>query len=321
MATRRRRKKRRSCFRRGAYEMSPDELGEMVQDLVAASLDRRVAGYCCQAAVGRALVAVVNALPAGQSEYARVLSSMVDGLCDPSARALKAQITPFTWALLAKNLPFERASSTRSSPNGSIVTVKRGRGVESAAEAADQNAVCTATAAVPSSLRHEVCHRLLSERFLSDTSYASTGESPEGLGRALVALRVLLDDEDDLLEDESSYGYDRQFVVLSLATEMAAGSMAVSKTGKPDGEESRRMILLLDGINKELRNVMQSSVQMSKTLLALTKSKYRPYLPVASARQSKLFSFGLVSSGAADNDDDDEEKDGEEDKENNAEFQ
>lgn len=116
------------------------------------------------------------------------------------ARALKAQITPFTWALLAKNLPFERASSTRSSPNGSIVTVKRGKGVESAAEAADQNAVCTATAAVPSSLRHEVCHRLLSERFLSDTSYASTGESPEGLGRALVALRVLLDDEDDLLE-------------------------------------------------------------------------------------------------------------------------
>lgn len=38
--------------------------------------------------------------------------------------------------------------------------------------------------------------------------------------------------------------------------------MAVSKSGKPDGEESRRMILLLDGINKELRNVMQSSVQM-----------------------------------------------------------
>lgn len=46
------------------------------------------AGYCCQAVVGRALVAVVKALPAGQSEYARVLSSMVDGLCDPSGKRL-----------------------------------------------------------------------------------------------------------------------------------------------------------------------------------------------------------------------------------------
>lgn len=50
------------------------------------------------------------------------------------------------------------------------------------------------------SLRHQVCHRLLSELFLSNTSYVDAGESPEGLGRALKALQVLLDDEDDLLE-------------------------------------------------------------------------------------------------------------------------
>lgn len=117
------------------------------------------------------------------------------------ARALKSRITPLTWVLLARNVPFKRASSAPPSiSSGSVGTIKGGEGVEIPAEGADRKTGTADAAAVPSSLRHEVCHRLLTERFLSDTSYADTEASPEGLGRALEALRVLLDDEDELLE-------------------------------------------------------------------------------------------------------------------------
>lgn len=138
-----------------------------------------------------------------------VMVRFLDIACLTKARALKSRITPLTWALLARSVPFRLAfsSSSCSSPSsGSVATVMGGAGVESAAETADKIAAPSAAAAVPSSLRHEVCHRLLMERFLSDTSYAGTEASPEGLGRALEALRVLLDDEDCLLEVKGLHG-------------------------------------------------------------------------------------------------------------------
>lgn len=108
-----------------------------------------------------------------------------------TARALKSRMTPLSWVLLARNVPFKQFSSSVSSsptsPSGSGVVAGAGAGESEAAKAAP-------------SLRHQVCHRLLTERFLSNTSYLDAAESPEGLGRALKALQVLLDDEDDLLE-------------------------------------------------------------------------------------------------------------------------
>lgn len=98
-------------------------------------------------------------------------------------------MTPLSWALLARSIPFKRSSSSPSSASPS------GSGVVAGAGAGESEAVKEAP-----SLRHHVCHRLLTEMFLSDTSYVDSRESPEGLGRALKALQVLLDDEDDLLE-------------------------------------------------------------------------------------------------------------------------
>lgn len=63
-------------------------------------------------------------------------------------------------------------------------------------------------------------------------------------------------------QDESPDGYQRQYVIVALASEMAAGAVVASQTRKPDAEESKEMVHLLDGINKELTNVMQDSVQM-----------------------------------------------------------
>lgn len=106
-------------------------------------------------------------------------------------------MTPLSWALLVIAVPFKSASSSASSASssGSGFGAGAGGGESEAAKAAGKDAI---PGAVPS-LRHQVCHRLLSKRFLSGTSYAATEGSPEGLGRALKALQVLLDDEDDLL--------------------------------------------------------------------------------------------------------------------------
>lgn len=114
-----------------------------------------------------------------------------------AARALKSRMTPLTWALLARNVPFKRSSSSGSSTSPS------GSGVVAGAEAGESEAV-----KADPSLRHHVCHRLLTELFLSNTSYVDSGASPEGIGRALKALQVLLDDEDDLL-DVSLFGLRR----------------------------------------------------------------------------------------------------------------
>lgn len=111
-------------------------------------------------------------------------------------RGLESRMTTFTWPLLARNVPFKRSSSSSSngsSGEGVIVGVGEGGNNNNATEAA------AASAVVPS-LSHEVCHRLLKERFLKDTSYVDAEESSEGLGRALKALDVLLENEDDLLE-------------------------------------------------------------------------------------------------------------------------
>lgn len=113
-------------------------------------------------------------------------------------------MTPLSWALLARNIPFKRSPSSSSVSSSSTPTPSRGSGVAAGAgvgesEAAKAAAKDVVPAAVPS-LRHQVCHRLLTELFLSDTSYVEADESPQGLGRALKALQVLLDDEDDLLE-------------------------------------------------------------------------------------------------------------------------
>ncbi|CAM9542987.1 unnamed protein product [Ectocarpus sp. 4 AP-2014] len=308
---------------RSAHDMGLADLRELMLDLAAASLDEEVNGSC-ETETCRALVAVVDAMPA--REYGDAFSSLVAGLCDPSARGLESRMTTFTWPLLARNVPFKRSSSS-SSPHGSrgegvVVGGGEGGNNNNATEAADMTvAAAAANSAVVPSLSHEVCHRLLKERFLKDTSYVDAEESPEGLGRALKALDVLLENEDDVLESETQEGYKRQYVVVALANEMAAGSMAVSRTAKPDGEECRKMVRLLDNINRELTSVMQNSVQMSKTLLDLMKSKYTPFLPASSGVQSKL-SFGAKSvtsfggensSDGDDDDDDDEEEEAEED--------
>lgn len=47
--------------------------------------------------------------------------------------------------------------------------------------------------------------------------------------------------------------------------------MVVSPTGKPDAEESKRMVQLLNDINRELTNVMQGSVQMVRARVAVRK--------------------------------------------------
>eukprot|EP00752_Nemacystus_decipiens_P002132 g2033.t1 len=290
-----------ACFRRGAHELNPSELREMLQDLLAASLDKGVNGSC-QKEMSSALVAVVDAMPVEQFEDAESFSSLVERLCDPSARALKSRMTPLSWTLFAINVPFKRSASSSSSPSGS--------GVGTGSRAGENEAVKAAP-----SLRHHVCHRLLTKLFLSGTSYVGSGESQEGLGRALKAMQVLLDDEDDLLEDESEEGYQRQYVVVALASQMAAASIVASQTRTPGAEESKEMVRLLDGINKELNNVMQETVTLTKSLLDLVKSKYTPFLPVSTGRQSTL-SFSKTSSGGGggsasdDNDDEEDEEDG-----------
>ncbi|CAN0253376.1 unnamed protein product [Ectocarpus fasciculatus] len=305
---------------RSAHDMDLANLRELMLDLAAASLDEEVNGSC-ETETCRALVAVVDAMPA--REYGDAFSSLVSGLCDPSVRGLESRMTTFTWPLLARNVPFKRSSSSSSSHGSSgegvIVGGGEGEGGNSnnATDAADSVGVTVAAAAVTSavvpSLSHEVCHRLLKERFLKDTSYVDAEESSEGLGRALKALDVLLENEDDVLESETQEGYKRQYVVVALANEMAAGSMAVSRAAKPNGEECRKMVRLLEDINRELTSVMQNSVQMSKTLLDLMKSKYTPFVPASSGVQSRL-SFGgktatsFGGENSSDDDDDDEEE-------------
>lgn len=103
-------------------------------------------------------------------------------LLGKKARGLKSRMTALSWALLAINVPFKRALSLPPPPpSGSGIAVP-------------------AAATMGPSLRHEVCHQLLKERFLSGTSYVDTQLPAEGLGRALKALRVLVDNEDDLLK-------------------------------------------------------------------------------------------------------------------------
>ncbi|CAM9439834.1 unnamed protein product [Ectocarpus sp. 6 AP-2014] len=305
---------------RSAHDMGLADLRELMLDLAAASLDEEVNGSC-ETETCRALVAVVDAMPA--REYGDAFSSLVAGLCDPSARGLESRMTTFTWPLLARNVPFKRSSSSSpshgSSGHGVVVGGGEGENNNNATTAADITVAAAAatSAAVVPSLSHEVCHRLLRERFLKDTSYADAEESPEGLGRALKALDVLLENEDDVLESETQEGYKRQYVVVALANEMAAGSMAVSRTAKPDGDECRKMVRLLEAINRELTSVMQNSVQMSKTLLDLMKSKYTPFLPASSGVQSKL-SFGgktVTSFGGEDSSDDDDDDDDDEEEE------
>lgn len=63
-------------------------------------------------------------------------------------------------------------------------------------------------------------------------------------------------------QNERESGYRRQYVVVALANQMAAGSVVVSKICKPDAEESKEMVHLSEAINKKLTNVMQGTVQM-----------------------------------------------------------
>ena len=53
---------------------------------------------------------------------------------------------------------------------------------------------------------------------------------------------------------------------MALAGEMAAGSVAASHTRKPGAEESKEMIRLVEAINKELKNIMQETVTLVRTL-------------------------------------------------------
>ncbi|CAM9404711.1 unnamed protein product, partial [Hapterophycus canaliculatus] len=283
----------------------------------------------CQTEAGRALEAVVDAMPPEHYQDRERFSKLITGLCDPSARALKSRMTPHSWALLARNIPNRRRSSSSPSPSGpppppppapsSVVGRQDIEGAATTAPPAPAGApALAAAAAVFPSLSHEVCHRLLTERFLSQTSYAdaetdegvqgetssSSSSSSGGLERSLRALQVLLDDEDDLLEIEDQEGYARQYVVIALANEMAAGSLAASQTGKPDPEESKRMVHLLDSINKELVNTFQPSVQMSKTLLHLMKSKYTPFLPASTGGRQIKLAFGTPSGGGGGSDSD-----------------
>lgn len=62
-------------------------------------------------------------------------------------------------------------------------------------------------------------------------------------------------------------------MVVALASEMAAGSVVASPTRKPDAEESKEMIRLLDAINKELKNAMQEVVQMVRVIVALGQTR------------------------------------------------
>ena len=74
-------------------------------------------------------------------------------------------------------------------------------------------------------------------------------------------------------QDESEEGYQRQYVVVALAGEMAAGSIVASHTRKPDAEESKEMVSLLDRINKQLQNVMQETVTLVRTLVVHSQTR------------------------------------------------
>ncbi|CAM9282448.1 unnamed protein product [Ascophyllum nodosum] len=239
----------RKCMQRGAHNFSGDELQELMVDFAAAALDKGV-NASCVTELYPTVVAVANAMPGGLLDDAQALASLVDALCDPSARALEGLVEPLSFVLLAHNVPYQCHGSS-------------------------------------SSLRHEVCHRLLATRFISDTSYVCD-DLPRGFERALKALQVLSDNEDDLLEDDSEVGYQRQYAVVALANEMAAGTLVVSQTGKPDAQQSKKMIAAVDKVTGQLLITMQSCVQMSKTMLDLMKTKYAPYLPSSSGRQEKL---------------------------------
>lgn len=81
-------------------------------------------------------------------------------------------------------------------------------------------------------------------------------------------------------QDDSQEGYERQYVVVSLANEMAAGALAVSRSGKPDAEQTSKMILAVDCVNKKLKDVMQPCVQMvrltyTKVVYGITASCYQ----------------------------------------------
>lgn len=127
-----------------------------------------------------------------------------------TARALKSRMTPPSWALLARNIPNKRRAPPSSSPAPPAPSSDVAFATTAPSAAAAGATAAPAATTVVRSLSHEVCHRLLMDRFLSQTSYADAETDKEiqgvsqsssgGLKRALRALQVLLDDEDDLLE-------------------------------------------------------------------------------------------------------------------------
>lgn len=64
------------------------------------------------------------------------------------------------------------------------------------------------------------------------------------------------------LKDSSEEGYQRQYAIVALANEMAAGALIVSQSGKPDAAQSMSMIAAVDKIYGKLINTMQPCVQM-----------------------------------------------------------
>lgn len=101
-------------------------------------------------------------------------------------------------------------------------------------------------------------------------------------------------------QDESEDGYQRQYAIVALASEMAAGSVVASHTRKPDAEESKEMVRLLEAINKELKNVMQETVTLVRTLVEVRHAvpvhfiREAARVPPYKSRRPPLSFHGLV---------------------------
>ena len=73
-------------------------------------------------------------------------------------------------------------------------------------------------------------------------------------------------------------GYQRQYAVVALANEMAAGTLVVSQTGKPDAQQSKKMIAAVDKVTGQLLITMQSCVQMVRVARDVNQRKRKAYI-------------------------------------------
>ncbi|CAM9510785.1 unnamed protein product, partial [Discosporangium mesarthrocarpum] len=263
-----------ACIKRGKHKMTDKDLKELLLDLCTASLDWGVCGSCSRGVPATA-EATVNAMSHEFLEDNEAFSSLVDDICTLKGRGVPSPLPPSSMALLARGVPIGRRAG--------------GLG----------------------SLRGEVCHRMLSQRLLKETSYPSKSSKP-GFHRTLAALAVMEEGDGGVMAEDSD-AFEVQYSVVALADTMGAASLLETGRNAPLVKDCKELWRLSESIQRRLRQTLQPFVQSAKGLLTMIGTKYKTAASSTSARQTSLLRPPSLGSthGADEAGDEDSEDEGE----------